>query len=92
MPPATKPLWQRFLVFLVPLMLSNILQSLSGTINNVFIGQMIGVDALAAVSTFFPIMFMLMSFIVASPRARRSSSGRLTGRATSTRSRRSPAR
>lgn len=62
--PATKPLWQRFLVFLVPLMLSNILQSLSGTINNIFIGQMIGVDALASVSVFFPIMFLLISFIV----------------------------
>lgn len=64
MTPDTKPLWQRFLVFLLPLMLSNILQSMSGTINNIFIGQMIGVDALAAVSTFFPIMFMLMSFII----------------------------
>jgi putative MATE family efflux protein len=62
--PATKPLWQRFLVFLIPLMLSNILQSLSGTINNIFIGQMIGVDALASVSVFFPVMFLLISFIV----------------------------
>ena len=39
----SKPLWQRFVVFLLPLMLSNILQSLSGTINNIYIGQMIGV-------------------------------------------------
>lgn len=64
MTPATKPLWQRFLVFLVPLMLSNILQSLSGTINNIYIGQMIGVDALASVAVFFPIMFLLISFII----------------------------
>ena len=64
MTPVTKPLWQRFLVFLVPLMLSNILQSLSGTINNIFIGQMIGVDALASVSVFFPIMFLMISFVV----------------------------
>jgi Na+-driven multidrug efflux pump len=33
-----RPLWQRFLFFLVPLMLSNILQSLSGTINSIYIG------------------------------------------------------
>lgn len=59
-----KPLWQRFLIFLIPLMLSNILQSLSGTINSIFIGQLLGVDALAAVSTFFPIMILLISFIV----------------------------
>jgi putative MATE family efflux protein len=60
----TKPLWQRFLVFLVPLMVANILQSLSGTINNIYIGQLIGVDALAAVSTFFPIMMLLIAFII----------------------------
>ncbi len=60
----SKPLWQRFLVFLVPLMLSNILQSLSGTINNIYIGQMIGVEALAAVSVFFPIMILLISFVI----------------------------
>ena len=34
------------------MMLSNILQSLFGTINNIYLGQMIGVDALAAVSVF----------------------------------------
>jgi putative MATE family efflux protein len=59
-----RPLWQRFLLFLVPLMLSNILQSLSGTINSIFIGQLLGVEALAAVSTFFPVMILLISFIV----------------------------
>ena len=50
MTPVTKPLWQRFLIFLLPLMLSNILQSLSGTINNIYVGQLIGVDALASAS------------------------------------------
>ncbi len=62
--PAHRPLWQRFLVFLLPLMLSNILQSLSGTINSIYIGQLLGVEALAAVSTFFPIMILLIAFIV----------------------------
>lgn len=64
MTPSTKPLWQRFLVFLLPLMLSNILQSLSGTINNIYIGQLIGVNALGAVSVFFPIMIFLISFVI----------------------------
>jgi putative MATE family efflux protein len=59
-----RPLWQRFLLFLVPLMLSNILQSLSGTINSIYIGQLLGVDALAAISTFFPVMILLISFII----------------------------
>jgi len=60
----TGPLWRRFVVFLVPLMASNILQALSGTINSIYVGQMIGVEALAAIATFFPIMFFLMSFII----------------------------
>ena len=64
MPPVTKPLWQRFLLFLMPLMLSNVLQSLSGTINNIYVGQLLGVEALAAVSIFFPIMIFLISFLV----------------------------
>ncbi|WP_284417242.1 MULTISPECIES: MATE family efflux transporter [unclassified Bradyrhizobium] len=46
------------------MMLSNILQSLFGTINNVYLGQMIGVDALAAVSVFFPAMFFFIAFVM----------------------------
>jgi Na+-driven multidrug efflux pump len=57
-------LWRTFLVFLAPLMLSNALQSLFGTLSNVFLGQMIGVDALAAVSVFFPVMFFLFAFVM----------------------------
>src|SRR3954468_21298136 len=58
------PLWKTFLFFLMPMMASNILQSLFGTINGVYIGQMIGVDALAAVSVFFPIMFFFVAFVM----------------------------
>jgi putative MATE family efflux protein len=58
------PLWKTFLVFLAPMMLSNILQALFGTINNVYLGQMIGVDALAAVSVFFPVMFFFIAFVM----------------------------
>lgn len=64
MNPQSRPLWQRFAVFLLPLMASNILQALSGTVNSIYIGQLIGVEALAATATFFPIMFFLMSFII----------------------------
>ena len=56
--------WRVFLVFLLPLIATNILQNLSGTINTVFVGQMLGVDAIAAVSVFFPILFCLMAFVI----------------------------
>src|SRR5215207_897578 len=61
---ASRPLWKTFLLFLAPMLLSNILQSLSGTLNNVYLGQMIGVRALAAVSSFFPVMFFFIAFTI----------------------------
>lgn len=64
MNPKTRPLWQRFVVFLLPLMASNILQALSGTLNSIYVGQLIGVEALAAIATFFPILFFLLSFTI----------------------------
>lgn len=63
-PESTRPLWQRFAIFLLPLMASNIFQALSGTFNAIFIGQMISVEALASLATFFPILFFLISFII----------------------------
>ncbi len=62
--PAEKPLWQAFLVFVGPMMVSNILQSLFGTINNVYLGQLIGVNALAAASSVFPLMFFFVAFVI----------------------------
>lgn len=62
--PAARPLWRTFIAFLGPLILANILQSLSGTLNNVYVGHMLGVKALAAVSAFFPILFFFIAFII----------------------------
>ncbi len=60
----TKPIWRTLLIFLIPLMLSNVLQSASATLNSIYLGQMIGVKALAAVSAFFPLQFFLISFFI----------------------------
>lgn len=61
----TQPnLWKTFLVFLLPLIVTNILQNLSGTINTIFVGQMLGVHAIAAVAVFFPILFCLLAFVI----------------------------
>ncbi len=46
------------------MILSNILQSLSGTLNSMFLGQMMGVKALAAVASFFPVMFVFIAFVI----------------------------
>ena len=62
--PPQRPLWRSFLVFLGPMVLGNVLQALSGTFNNVFVGQMLGTQALAAVSSVFPIVFFLISLVI----------------------------
>lgn len=61
---SARPLWKTFLLFLAPMIASNVLQGLQGTINSVFLGRMIGVNALAAVSSFFPILFFFVSFVI----------------------------
>jgi putative MATE family efflux protein len=60
----TRPLWRTYLAFLGPMVLANILQSLSGTINGVYIGQMLGTRALAAVAGMFPIVFFFISLVI----------------------------
>ena len=57
-------MWKAFLVFVGPLMVANILQSLSGTINNFYMGQMIGVKAVATVSVLFPVVFFFIAFAI----------------------------
>lgn len=59
-----KGFWRVFLAFLWPLILTNILQNLAGTINTIYVGQMLGVDAVAAVSMFMPIMFLMIAFVI----------------------------
>ncbi|HVJ51559.1 MAG TPA: MATE family efflux transporter [Aliidongia sp.] len=61
---ADVPFWRTLLRFLVPLMASNILQALSATIGNIYLGRFIGVSAIAAASSFFPFLFFLISFLI----------------------------
>jgi putative MATE family efflux protein len=57
-------MWQALLLFLVPLLMSSVLQSISTTLNSIFVGRLIGVRGLAAISAFFPIFFLLVSFVI----------------------------
>jgi putative MATE family efflux protein len=63
-PAMQRPLWKTFLFFLGPMILANFLQGLSGTLNNVFVGQMLGTRALAAVAGLFPILFFFISLVI----------------------------
>lgn len=46
------------------MVLSNFLQSMSGTVNSIYIGQMLGTQALAAVSGMFPIVFFFIALVI----------------------------
>ena len=53
------PVLRTLLMFSVPMLLSNILQSLSGTVNSIWVGRLIGEDALAATANANIIMFLV---------------------------------
>lgn len=64
LPKKPPSLWRVYLMFLGPMILSNILQGLSGTLNGIFIGQMLGTHALASVAGMFPIVFFFISLVI----------------------------
>jgi len=56
-------MWQILLVFLIPFMLSNVVQSASQTMASIWVGRLISTQALGAISAVFPIVFLLFSFV-----------------------------
>ena len=62
--PSQRPLWRIYLIFLAPMVLSNFLQSFSGTLNGIYVGQLLGTQALAAVSGMFPIVFFFIALVI----------------------------
>lgn len=71
--------------FAVPLFIGNLFQQLYNTADALIVGNMLGNDALAAVSSTGTLVFLLVSFLRASPRARASRYRATTARASTTR-------
>ncbi|RYF40971.1 MAG: MATE family efflux transporter, partial [Comamonadaceae bacterium] len=57
-------LWKRFLAFLGPLVLTNVLQAFGGTVITIYLGQLLGVQSLAAAVAFFPLFMCCISFVI----------------------------
>ena len=55
------PIMRTLLLFSVPTLASNILQSLSGTVNSIWVGRLIGEDALAATANANILLFLVAS-------------------------------
>jgi putative MATE family efflux protein len=62
--PESASLWPAMARFVVPQTGSAALQLLSGTITAIYFGQLLGRSALAVASAFFPIFFLLVSFLI----------------------------
>ena len=58
----SKPIWKSMSMFLV--LLSNVLQSVGQLFGMVVVGRWLGVNDLAAISAFFPLFFLLVSFVI----------------------------
>jgi len=50
--------------FAMPMLIGNVFQQLYNIINSIVVGRFVGKEALAAVGASFPLIFMLISFVV----------------------------
>ncbi|MCZ8522723.1 MULTISPECIES: MATE family efflux transporter [Paenibacillus] len=57
------PIGKSLLLFAMPLLMGNVLQSLNGTINSIWVGNYLGESAFAATSNANNIMFFLLSLV-----------------------------
>ncbi len=57
------PIFKTLAVFSLPVLLGNVLQSLNGSVNTVWIGRLLGEDALAATSSSNIVMFLVFAAI-----------------------------
>ncbi len=59
----TGPITRTLLAFMIPTLGSSILQSLNGSINTIWIGRLLGENALAATSNATTVMFLMLAFV-----------------------------
>lgn len=57
-------LTKSMIFFLIPVAFSSVIQSLGQIISTIIVGQTLGEESLAAISVFFPLLFLLISFAI----------------------------
>ena len=57
------PITRTLIAFMLPALGSSVLQALNGSINTIWIGRLLGEDALAATSNATTVMFLMLSFV-----------------------------
>lgn len=56
--------WKKLLAFTIPLLIGNLFQQLYGLVDAIMLGNWVGVEALAAVTSTLPIFFLIMVFMM----------------------------
>ena len=56
------PIWKRMILFAIPLFLGNLFQQLYNTADSLIVGNFLGSDALAAVSSSGSLIFLMVGF------------------------------
>ncbi|HGM7337707.1 TPA: MATE family efflux transporter, partial [Stenotrophomonas maltophilia] len=62
--PVAPPLWRTYLTLLLPMLLTNALQLAAGTLDNIYLGHLLGTQAVAAAAAFFPAFFLLLALVM----------------------------
>ena len=57
------PIWKRMILFAIPLFLGNLFQQLYNTADSLIVGNFLGSDALAAVSSSGSLIFLMVGFL-----------------------------
>jgi putative MATE family efflux protein len=57
-------MWKPLLIFLIPFIISNVLQSLGNTVGSSVVGKGISESALASLNVVMPVTFFLISFVI----------------------------
>jgi len=57
----SRPMWRKMLAFLIPMLLTNVLQSASQLTSTIYVGRLISVAALGAMSIIAPVFILLIA-------------------------------
>ena len=57
-------IWRKIAAFSIPLLVGNLIQQLYNTVDAIVVGRYVGDEALAAVGTSFPLMFLLLVLFI----------------------------
>ena len=63
-PLVAPPLWRTYLALLLPMLLTNALQLAAGTLDNIYLGHLLGTQAVAVAAAFFPVFFLLLALVM----------------------------